>query len=189
MVLCGRCIVSLVRLQSESTRLSIQVSAMELGIVSDTHGHIGSTTAAVRILAREKIDTVLHCGDIGSPAIIPLFHGFSAHFVFGNVDHDEGVLAQAIEESGQTCHARFGSLVLADRKIAWLHSDDHDLFNETINSGDWDLVCYGHTHVPEQHWERQTLVLNPGALFRAKPHTLAVVNLASLQVRHIIIEW
>jgi putative phosphoesterase len=162
--------------------------AMQLGVVSDTHGHIGSTTAAVRILAREKIDTVLHCGDIGSPSIVPLFAGFSAHFVFGNVDHDEGALSQAIEESGQTCHGRFGSLILAGWKVAWLHSDDHELFEETVESGDWDLVCYGHTHVAEQHLERRTLVLNPGALFRASPRTLAIVDLADMQIRHIAVE-
>jgi putative phosphoesterase len=161
---------------------------MQIGVVSDTHGHVGFTSAAVRILKRERISTVLHCGDIGSPAIVPLFAGFSAHFVFGNVDHDEGALAQAIAEAGQTCHGRFGSLDLAGRKIAWLHSDDHDLFEETVASGKWDLVCYGHTHVAEQHRVGQTLVLNPGALYRANPRTIALVELDDLEVRRIVVE-
>src|SRR5689334_11956954 len=91
---------------------------MRLAVVSDTHGHFGSTSAAVRRLAAENVAVVVHCGDIGSPAIIPLFAGWPAHFVFGNVDHNEGELARAIEEAGQNCHARFGSLELAGRKIA-----------------------------------------------------------------------
>jgi putative phosphoesterase len=161
---------------------------MRLAVVSDTHGHVGYTNAAVRLLVSHKPSAVIHCGDIGSPAIIPLFAGWPAHFVFGNVDHDEGELAKAIEKAGQTCHGRFGSLELAGRKIAFLHSDDLDLFEETVASGEWDLVCYGHTHAAEQHRVGRTLVLNPGALFRATPHTLAIVELPALTARHVSIE-
>jgi uncharacterized protein len=161
---------------------------MRIAVVSDTHGHVGSTTAAVRMLAKQKIAAIVHCGDIGSPAIIPLFAGWPAHFVFGNVDHDEGALARAIEEAGQVCHGRFGPLELAGRKIAVIHSDDRDLFDETVSSGEWDLVCYGHTHVAEQHRVGRTLVLNPGALYRAIPHTFAVVDLETLQAVHVTVE-
>ncbi len=161
---------------------------MRIAVVSDTHGHVGSTTAAVRLLARQKVAAVVHCGDIGSPAIVPLFSAWSAHFVFGNVDHNEGELARAIAQARQNCHGRFGKLELAGRKIAVLHSDDRDLFDETVNSAEWDLVCYGHTHVAEQHRVGRTLVLNPGALFRATPHTLAVVDLATLKATHMIVE-
>ncbi len=161
---------------------------MHLAVISDTHGHIGLTAAAVRILATRQIDAVVHCGDIGSPAIIPLFARWPAHFVFGNVDDDEGELARAIQEAGQTCHGRFGSLELAGRKIAVIHSDDRERFEETVQSGEWDLVCYGHTHVAEQHREGRTLVLNPGAVFRANPHTFAVVDLDALQAVHVTVE-
>ncbi|MGE5193152.1 MAG: metallophosphoesterase family protein [Deltaproteobacteria bacterium] len=161
---------------------------MRIAVVSDTHGHVGSTTAAVRLLAGQKVAAVVHCGDIGSPAIIPLFSAWPAHFVFGNVDHNEGALGRAIAEAGQVCHGRFARLELAGRKIAVLHSDDRDLFDDTVNSGEWDLVCYGHTHVAEQHRVGRTLVLNPGALFRATPHTLAVVDLATLKAVHLPVE-
>jgi putative phosphoesterase len=161
---------------------------MRIAVVSDTHGHIGSTNAAVRLIARHDVAAVLHCGDIGSTAIIPLFAGWPAHFVFGNVDHNEASLAQAIQESGQNCHARFGSIELAGRKIAFLHSDDQELFDETVSSGRWDLVCYGHTHVAEQHLSGRTLVLNPGALYRATPRTFAVVDLATLTAVHVPVQ-
>jgi putative phosphoesterase len=161
---------------------------MRLAVVSDTHGHVGHTNAAVRLLATHHVAVVLHCGDIGSPAVIPLFAGWPAHFVFGNVDHNEGALAQAIEKAGHTCHGRFGSLELTGRKIAFLHSDDQELFEQTVASGEWDLVCYGHTHVAEQHRVGRTLVLNPGALFRATPHRLALVDLPALTARHVTVE-
>jgi predicted phosphodiesterase len=43
-------------------------------------------------------------------------------------------------------------------------------------------VCYGHTHKAEFHRVGKTLVLNPGALHRATPHSLAVVDLDTLDV-------
>ncbi len=158
---------------------------MNLGIVSDTHGHLGNTIQAVRVLEEHDVELVIHCGDIGSIDVIALFAGTPTHFVFGNVDHSEDQMRRAIEEAGQTCHGRFGSLDLDGRKIAFLHSDDSQRFRETISSGEWDLVCYGHTHEAKSHREGNTLVLNPGALYRANPHSLAIVVLPSLQVEHV----
>jgi len=161
---------------------------MRIGVVSDTHGHMKSTESAVRLLAGQNVALVLHCGDIGSAAIVSQFSAWPTHFVFGNVDHDEEALDRAIEEAGQTNHRRFGTLALDNREIAFLHSDDRELFEETIESNRWDVVCYGHTHVAEQHRVGRTLVLNPGALFRANPRSFAVVDLASLEAVHVPLE-
>jgi putative phosphoesterase len=161
---------------------------MRIAVVSDTHGNIGSTSAAIRQLATHDVAVVLHCGDIGSSAIIPLFAAWPAHFVFGNVDYDEAELARAIDKAGQTCHGQFGRLELEGRQIALIHSHDRDLFEETVGSGKYDLVCYGHTHSAEQHRAGRTLVLNPGALFRATPRTFAVVDLPTLMATHIPVE-
>lgn len=158
---------------------------MRLGVVSDTHGHTAYTLAALRLLQQEQVDVVIHCGDIGSPGLVPLFAGWPAHFVFGNVDHDAAALRWAIREAGQTCHERFGTLELEGVKLAFLHGDDHGAFLDAIGGQEFDLVCYGHTHEAESHREGRTLVLNPGALYRANPHTFAVVELPGLAVRFV----
>lgn len=153
---------------------------MLLGVVSDSHGQMAPTRAAVRMLESFAPEVVVHCGDIGSTEVIELFAPWPTHFVFGNVDGDDRHLRSAIAAAGQTCHGRFGSLELAGRRIALLHSDDAKRFRETIHSGDYDLVCYGHTHHAEHHLEGNTLVLNPGAIFRATPHSIAVVDLVTM---------
>jgi putative phosphoesterase len=154
---------------------------MRLGIVSDTHGHIQNAQAAVRMLESLEVDEVLHCGDIGSTAIPALFSRWPTHFVFGNCDPNEAELKMAIAAAGRLCHGRFGDLMLGGRKIALIHSDDARLFRQVTSGGKYDLVCYGHTHQAEQHREGKTLVLNPGALYRANPHTIAVVELETLE--------
>lgn len=154
---------------------------MRLGIVSDTHGHVQNTLAAVRMLESLGVDEVLHCGDIGSTEIPRLFARWRAHFVFGNCDPDAGPLSIAIGAAGLLCHNRFGDVTLAGRRIALIHSDDARLFRQSITSGTYDLVCYGHTHEAEQHREGKTLVLNPGALYRATPHSIAIVELETME--------
>jgi len=156
---------------------------MNIGVVSDTHGHIANTLAAARILEALEVEAVLHCGDIGSPQIPKLLASWPVHFVFGNCDHayEEIELRLAIEAAGLTCHGRFGEIDLGGRHIALIHSDDARLFRKVVSGGKYDLVCYGHTHEAEFHCEGKTLVLNPGALYRATPHTIAVVDLATMQ--------
>ncbi len=158
---------------------------MIIGIVSDTHGHLEFARSAVRMLESCGVETVIHCGDIGSSEIVALFRHWPTHFVLGNVDTDPRPLQMAISAAGQTFHGRFGSLEVEGRKIAFLHGDDGPLFRDTIAGGQYDLVCYGHTHIAEQHREGGTLVVNPGALYRAHPHSLAVARLPQLEIAHI----
>jgi putative phosphoesterase len=158
-----------------------------LGVVSDTHGHVANARAAVRMLESFGVEAVLHCGDIGSQAIVPLFAAWPTHFVFGNVDGSSlaAGLATAIENAGLTCDGRFGSFELAGAKIALLHGDDGRLLDQTIKAGAHQLVCHGHTHVPRLERVGPTLVLNPGALYRAAQHTIAIIELPVLQAEII----
>jgi len=154
---------------------------MRIGVISDTHGHVQNTLAAVQKLEALAVSAVLHCGDIGSSEIPPLLSGWPAHFVFGNCDHDHDSLRAAIEKAGLACYGSFGNLELAGRRIALIHSHDARLFQRVCGGGEYDLVCYGHTHQADQRRERKTLVLNPGALYRATPHSVAVVDLTTLE--------
>ena len=158
---------------------------MRIGVISDTHGHVANTLAAVRLLESLQVEQLLHCGDIGAPAIPKLLAAWPSHFVFGNCDHETSELEESIAALGLACHGRFGKIELAARKIALIHSDDARLFRDTIASGKYDLVCYGHTHEAECHMEGRTLVLNPGALYRANPHSLAVVDLKTMEAEII----
>lgn len=154
---------------------------MRLGIISDTHGHVDLTRPAVRMLESLEVDAVLHCGDIGSLAVVELFAAWPTHFVFGNCDYDAESLAHAIRRLGQTCHGLFGDLEFDGVKIALLHSHERRRFREAIDSGDYRLVCYGHTHVAAVDQRGETLVVNPGAIYRADPHSIAVVDLPAVK--------
>jgi uncharacterized protein len=61
---------------------------MRIGVVSDSHGHVEFVRPAVRMLESLEVECVLHCGDIGTPAVVGLFAPWPTHFVFGNCDSD-----------------------------------------------------------------------------------------------------
>jgi putative phosphoesterase len=161
---------------------------VRIGVVSDTHGHLPSARRAAELLDEGGVEYVLHCGDIGSPEIVHVFSRWPGHYVFGNCDSDEVALSDAIALVEQTCHGDFGEIELAGCRIALVHGHDHRRFQQAVNSQAYGLVCYGHTHVPEQHYEGKTLVLNPGALFRANPRTIAIVELPSLEIERLSVD-
>jgi uncharacterized protein len=154
---------------------------MRLGIISDTHGHVELTGPAVRMLKSLEVEAVLHCGDIGSIAVVELFAAWPTHFVFGNCDDGSEAFGDAIRRAGQTCHGLFGDLEFEGVRVALLHSHERRRFRETIDGGDYRLVCYGHTHVAAVDRHGETLVVNPGAIYRADPHSIAVVELPAVE--------
>src|SRR6185436_7553762 len=107
---------------------------MRLGIASDTHGHLANAQAGVRMLQALDVEVVLHCGDIGTAEVVQAFAPWPTHFVFGNCDGNRAELTAAIEAADQTCHAEFGDIELAGRRIALLHSDDGRRFRATLTS-------------------------------------------------------
>jgi putative phosphoesterase len=154
---------------------------MIIGVVSDTHGHEHYTRQAIRMLESLQVDRVIHCGDIGSPAIPPMFAAWPADFVFGNVDGNRAELQQAIEDQpGHHCHGRVARITLDQTTITFLHGDDSIRLEEACNNPLNDLVCCGHTHQSDCRTNGTTLILNPGAIYRASPRSLAIVDLSSM---------
>lgn len=157
-----------------------------LGVLSDTHGDVEATTAALRQFRHWEVDQIVHCGDIDSPEIVFLMEAWPTHFVLGNMD-DPSLLEDAIRRAGQHFHGRLGHLELDGKRIAFLHGDDLRRLHRTILSGRWDLVCHGHTHQASLTSHGPTLVLNPGALYRTGLPAVAVVELPSLDITPILL--
>jgi putative phosphoesterase len=160
---------------------------MLIGIISDTHRNQQTVAKALSLLKERRVDLILHCGDIDDAETIRPFGGIPTHFVFGNCDTDRKGLRQAIGAGHGKLHEPFGSLELAGRKIAWLHGDDSHLFRDVENSAYFDYLFYGHTHHAKQHRSGPTLVVNPGALHRARVKTFVLLNLDDGKLQSVAI--
>jgi putative phosphoesterase len=163
------------------------VFGMIIGVLGDTHGRVETARAALAEFRARGVQLVIHCGDIDDAETVSAFAGWNAHFVFGNCDSDRAGIRRAIEAIGATLHEPFGRLELAGKQIAWLHGDHADLKSDIENSSHYDYVFYGHTHVAEQSLVGKTLVINPGALFRARKKTCLTLDLPGGEMETIVI--
>lgn len=160
---------------------------MRIGVVSDTHDRAEVIAEAIRLLLEQQVELILHCGDIETPETARLFKAIPTHFVFGNWDKDRVKLAAAIKDVGGTHHDSFGAIELAGKRLAWVHSHERHQLRQLEHSDFFDYLFYGHTHIREQHRTGKTLVANPGALFRANPKTCIVLNVATGEIKPILV--
>ena len=146
---------------------------MIIAVVSDTHSRSFTVESALRLIAPCGVELILHCGDIEDPQTVLLFPK-NTHFVFGNCDGDRAGIKAAVAAVGATLHEPFGNLQLAQSKIAFLHGDDKSLLQDLEHADAFDFIFHGHTHVAMEHRTGRTRVINPGALFRARPKTFVI---------------
>ena len=154
----------------------------KLGVISDTHGLLNETVRAVQLFREHNVQTVIHCGDIGGSAVVRAFQGIDTHFVLGNTDGDSETFRAATKETGNHLHGWFVSIERSGKRIAFMHGHQSQKFDQELESGNWDLLCFGHTHVASLQMHGSTLLLNPGAFQRVFRPTVAVVTLANLTV-------
>jgi len=150
---------------------------MKIGVVSDSHGRLEIIQSAVRLLRERGAELILHCGDIDSPDAVRLFTQIPTHFVLGNWDLQPVLLKRAIEDAGGAVHDGIGQLELAGRRLAWLHGHVRGERQRLETSGEFNFVFYGHSHAAEAHQIGRTVVINPGALHRARTKSVALVDL------------
>lgn len=157
---------------------------MRVGILSDTHDQVSRTAAAVALLVNAGAEALIHCGDITVPQVVYEVTGPPSYFVFGNCDEDLDELRRAIASVGGTCLEDGGVVTFGGRKIAVTHGhlEREILRLEGLRP---DYFLSGHTHALADFRRGPIRWINPGALHRAKPWTVALLDLESDQLRVI----
>ncbi len=159
---------------------------MKVGVISDTHDHIENTKKAVKIFNEEKVAHVFHAGDIISPFVAPLaFKDLKAklHLVFGNNDGEIIHLKQKFEEIGAEITGNQFSIELNGKKLALFHTLESKILDAVVQSNEFSVVIYGHTHEAECKKVNNTLVINPGEAcgYLSGKSTIAIVDLDKLE--------
>ncbi len=159
---------------------------MKVGILSDTHDQVARTAAAATLLVDAGASAFIHCGDITVPQVIYELSARPSYFVFGNCDDDLAGLRQAIEGLGGTCLGDGGLISLGGRRIAVTHGHLGREFDRLEAMAPHYLLS-GHTHCADDRRLGPTRWINPGALHRAKPWTVALLDLETDALTHLIV--
>lgn len=145
---------------------------MKICIVSDSHDRGPLMAAAVTTAKEAGAQAVVHCGDlIGAMTLRPLLAlGLPVHVVHGNNLGDAMALWNLCATSGGliTYHGPDADLTLGGRRILATHYPHYA--RGLACTGDYDIVCCGHSHVPSV--VRQPTV-NGGATWLVNPGTVA----------------
>ena len=162
---------------------------MKICIVSDSHDRAAPLAEAVKAAKERGAQAVIHCGDlIGTQTLRPaLEHGLPMHVIHGNNLGDPISLSRwARERPGMLAyHGPDARLELGGRRIFVVHYPEYG--HAMACTGDWDLVCCGHSHeagiqrvrnVRDSH----TWLVNPGTVAGlAAPATWALGDLAEMR--------
>lgn len=162
---------------------------MKICLLSDSHDHISLLDAAVARARAWGAQAVLHCGDVVAPSTLGCLrkHGLPVHVIHGNNTGDLYTLGRLAAEPDTHIqyHGMDAGLDLGGRRIFLVHYPHYA--RAMAATGDWDLVCCGHTHQVAQEWVPniqggRTLLLNPGTVggVGGAPSTFLVGDLESL---------
>ena len=157
---------------------------MLIGLLADSHGRADTTARAVEALTAHGAETLLHLGDVGTEAVLDELVGRNARVVFGNCDWDEKALARYAELVGIRVDHPMGILEVGGRRIAYTHGHIESMMSQAVRDG-VDYLCHGHTHDIRDERVGATRIINPGALFRARRYTSALLDPSSGTVRWI----
>jgi putative phosphoesterase len=149
-----------------------------LGILSDSHDQYDRTTRAVDVLRDRGAEAIIHCGDLTCPDLVYLCSELPAYFVLGNCDDDPRAIAVAVESTGGTWLNQGGIVELCGKRIAVTHGHLGDEVRRLEALGP-DYLLSGHTHMMFDQRRNDLRLINPGALYRARRHTVALLDLAN----------
>lgn len=154
---------------------------MRIGIVSDTHNHLGNVALIVARFRAAGVIRVIHTGDVTQPKVIDAFARLAVPLVgvYGNNDigEREGLDAAAARH-GFAFHEGPLTLHWCERRLVVVH-DPASL--DALDTATADLVLHGHDHRLALRRDRQTLIFNPGECAGHLPgrNAVGVIDLSS----------
>ena len=162
-------------------------SNMLIGILSDTHDTIEPYSTALKQLRDRGAEYYIHCGDVGSEHILDLLAGLQATFIWGNNDWDSPSREQYATDLGLNFGGRFASLQLDGKQFAVIHGDDEVLKRKLLAEQKHDYLLQGHTHLYQDTKSGKTRIINPGALYRARTKSVALLDTTTDTLQRIIV--
>jgi uncharacterized protein len=141
-----------------------QTKMAKIAIISDIHNNEVNLKKVLDFCAREKIGTIICCGDLASQETLYFVtKNFSGDFyyTFGNMDDDYLREFEHMKEyENVKMFPKFGELEIAGRRIAFVHYPN--IARQLAESERYDFVFHGHTHKPWEEIVGNCKILNPG---------------------------
>ena len=158
---------------------------MKIGIFSDSHDHMDNIRKAVDIFLEQKVEKIVHCGDIIAPFMVRAMSELKGKDIevigiYGNNDGErlglDKILGEIMKMKGD-----FHEVTWNEKIIGIYHGTDNRILDSIIKSQKYDLILCGHTHQVRIEQQGKTVICNPGETcgYLFEKATCAVVDLTS----------
>ena len=156
-----------------------------LGILSDSHGRRERLRTAIRLLSEAGAERFVHLGDLEEASSLDDLAGLPVTVVFGNCD-DERELGRTAECLGIESVHPGGVLEIGSKRVAITHGHLEGELRR-LRGLRPDYLLHGHTHERKDLIEHGVRTICPGALHRANPHTVALLEVESGRLETIVV--
>ncbi len=165
-----------------------------IAVISDSHDHRDNILKAVSIINEKNVEALIHCGDTVSPFVKRWFDkindkAINQYFsVYGNNDGERLYLKQIL---GQICKFPQNSnehiIELGGKRIYVSHMPKKETIEALANSGMFDIILSGHTHLMVNRKHKGVLILNPGELcgYLTDKPTFAIIDTETMEAEII----
>ncbi len=139
---------------------------MIVAVMSDSHDNIWNLRSALAVIGKEGAEMIIHCGDFVAPFMLKELEkaGIPVHGVFGNNDGEQYLLTKLslTTLSNITLHGLVGQVDINGFNIGFTHQQ---IVAEGLAAGgNYQMVCFGHSHKYLLKEEGRTIMLNPGEI-------------------------
>lgn len=156
---------------------------MIVGLLSDSHGRSMRTRLAIRQLADHGATLFLHMGDFETEEVLDELAGLDARIVFGNNDDERSLGPYAASLGVRVMHP-LGRIEVDGRTIAFTHGH---LRRSMLEAEGADYLIHGHTHRQRDERHGSTRFINPGALHRATPYSVATLDPSKDELTFLVV--
>ncbi len=155
-----------------------------LGILSDSHGQRLRVRRAITLLQSRGATTFVHLGDLGD-GVLDELAGLDVRIVFGNCDDERSLASYAIDLGIVVLHPA-GAFELDGKRIGMTHGHLVEHLESLYQAG-VDYLLHGHTHERSDTCCGRVRLINPGALHRARPTSVARLVPATGELETIVV--
>ncbi len=134
---------------------------MRIGLISDTHDNLPLVERAVECFNDARVSRVFHAGDYVAPFVARPLSKLAMPMtgVFGNNDGEKNGWYRAIKGLGDLHDGPYETVIGG---MTFLLMHEPEGLETLAASGKYDIIVYGHTHLPDERREGKTLIVNPG---------------------------
>lgn len=140
---------------------------MRVALLSDIHDHTSHLLLALLAAEEQGCRHLLFMGDMAGMSTFRTLREEWRHpidLVFGNNEYETGAFRRAAGQwPDTTLHGEYADIILDGRRLYFTHFPWSAA--KAAESGLYDAVFYGHTHVPELLKTGRTLIANPGEVY------------------------